>query len=223
MRTVFSNDEVPKLWASQSQYSGGNARRTLWFEGPRIYSYSACIGHLAKDVDDNTIAVLSSCTWSVTTSRHQHRVRMAVHGRPQFIVPSVDHLRHDRNIEYLMSLAHVVAEREASSRHDRTFLHDRLTQGMSSQQRAQAIEDRMCVVRMHVQTARRYALTFGQPLPDFDSVSLMTRINEMFDRFLDPKAARRERAKVCRERAKAKRTERAPTITPIQPPRGWIA
>jgi hypothetical protein len=226
MRTVFSNHEVPKLWASQSQSSARNANKTYWFEGPRIYSYAECIGHLLESVHGERVALITSGTWSVTTSRHEFRSIVAAHSAGvdlRFRVPSIERPNHDLNLKYLMALVHEEADRAASSRDRRSFLRDSLKPDMTPEHRLGALNVRTHMVNHLLKQARLYAIAFGRPTPDFDNVGLVVRINEMFDRFLDPKAARRERAKVYRERAKAKRAQRTPTITPIQPPRGWIA
>lgn len=229
MRTVVSNNEVPKLWASQSQPEAFNQRRSLWFRGRRIYSYAACIGNLAIDKDGETVALISSNNWSVTSTRHVHRAWVAVYGKwPIFRVPSVEwpDREHDRNIDYLMSLAHGAADRAVSSRCDRWFLTERLTPQTTPIDRAEALFKRISFVTAHVTKAREYAAAFGQPLPEYDFEKLTSQVNAMFDRFLDPKAARRERAKASRARAKADRTkaeaERLAREYEAAKTRGWL-
>lgn len=41
MKTVFSNSEVPHVWARQSQEEGKNSNRNIYFTGPKIYSYGS--------------------------------------------------------------------------------------------------------------------------------------------------------------------------------------
>jgi hypothetical protein len=39
MRHVYPNHEMPHLWAHQSQDEARNATRSLYFEGPTIFSF----------------------------------------------------------------------------------------------------------------------------------------------------------------------------------------
>lgn len=65
MKTVFSNAQTIHVWASQTQPTGRNGSRTLWFDGPVLYSYSTPIALIMGDV-----ALVSSVSYSMATSQH---------------------------------------------------------------------------------------------------------------------------------------------------------
>jgi hypothetical protein len=103
-KTVVNNNQVPHLWANQSQPSArGNG--SISFDGPVLYSYAAQIGRLVEAKDGSTVALLVSRTWSVTTSSHQRRARDAVSHLASFTVPNID-----RNTDHIANLLYLVKE-----------------------------------------------------------------------------------------------------------------
>lgn len=73
MKHVFSNDEVPHIWAQQSQSSGRGSN--IFFEGETIYSY----GHhfpIATIKGNDVFFTLRS--YSVTTAKHISRTQSAI-------------------------------------------------------------------------------------------------------------------------------------------------
>lgn len=80
MRRVIDSREVYHLWAHQSQDSA-RGHASISFEGERAYSYSAVIGRiLTSPKTGERVYLLSSRSYSVTTSRHQSMLRSACYG-----------------------------------------------------------------------------------------------------------------------------------------------
>lgn len=81
-RYVYPTDEIPHLWANQTQDSARNPQGNLFFEGDTIYSYGKHFV-IAKLVEwkGERLCLLSEREYSSTTSRHQRQVESAVpHG-----------------------------------------------------------------------------------------------------------------------------------------------
>lgn len=87
-KQVFPSDEIPHLWAHQSQQSARNAGGRIYFEGDTIFSYGShfpMARHVTATGDRTTGAgkgargvLFNSATYSVTTSHHQTMVRRAI-------------------------------------------------------------------------------------------------------------------------------------------------
>lgn len=100
VRFVVNNKQVPHLWAHQSQAQAkGNG--SISFNGKYLYSYSALIGNLVTAPNGETVALLTSRRWSVTTSGHQSAARGAVSHLTSFEVGSlgeygqaIDHVKN---------------------------------------------------------------------------------------------------------------------------------
>jgi hypothetical protein len=79
VKHVFPTNEIPHLWAHQTQSDARNSRNNLFFEGTTIYSYG---GHfpIARIVKrgKKTCVLLTTRTYSVTTSGHVSMVRNAI-------------------------------------------------------------------------------------------------------------------------------------------------
>lgn len=77
MKTVFSNNELPHIWARQSQDNGKNSNNSMFFDGSKIYSYGRhfCIADI---IDSGKTALVTDRTYSNTTARHISAVRYAV-------------------------------------------------------------------------------------------------------------------------------------------------
>lgn len=78
-KTVFSNDELPHIWAHQSQDSGRTPNRNLYFQGDTIYSYGSHFP-IARHVTHKgrRFVFFTTRDYSVTTSGHKYRVRGAI-------------------------------------------------------------------------------------------------------------------------------------------------
>lgn len=73
---VFKTDEIPHLWAHQTQEDGRNYGN-LSFRGLNLYSYSTRIAFL---IPEKKIAVISRRTYSSTTNGHIRAARRALGG-----------------------------------------------------------------------------------------------------------------------------------------------
>lgn len=76
MRTVFTNDELPHLWAHARQSSGRNSGDTFYFSGDTIYSYGQHFP-IARRLRHDLFA-LTTGSYSMTTTRHRSRVADAI-------------------------------------------------------------------------------------------------------------------------------------------------
>ena len=95
MKKVFTNSMVAHVWAQQSQEEGRNSSKSIFFEGPTIYSYGKhfFIGHFAKP----NIVLFNFQTYSITTSQHQSEISRALPSNVKiFCVPTIDN--HEENI-----------------------------------------------------------------------------------------------------------------------------
>jgi len=106
MKTVFSNAELAHVWAHQGQEYGRNARESLHFSGPELFSYRTLIGML-----HGGRAYLTDTTYSITTTSHMGDSRQAVSHMPQVYVPDLHNLLRDpekwarENCDYALDLA----------------------------------------------------------------------------------------------------------------------
>jgi hypothetical protein len=73
MKTVFSSDEIPHLWANQRAESG-RSPGNVSFSGRVLFSYGTWIGEILQ----NGVFLLNSRSFSVTTSKQQSRARQAI-------------------------------------------------------------------------------------------------------------------------------------------------
>jgi hypothetical protein len=99
MRTVFNNDELSHVWASQTQSTGRSSTGNFYFEGVTIFSYGRHFP-IAKFVTGNKgeKAVLVNINdYGPTTSNHKSLVRKAIPGNiQQFKV----YLSADRDLSF---------------------------------------------------------------------------------------------------------------------------
>lgn len=72
MKTVFTNHELPHIWAKQSQPEGRS--NSMKFIGPNYYSYQTIIGQFLPTGQ----VVLATNHYSLTTTKHQSALRAAV-------------------------------------------------------------------------------------------------------------------------------------------------
>lgn len=84
MRTTFTNSECCHVWTQKTQEHGRG--HSIFFEGDTIYSY----GHhfpMARHADE--IVLITTRSYSVSTSKHQSYVLQACHHIPHFYVYDV--------------------------------------------------------------------------------------------------------------------------------------
>ena len=87
MKTVFNTSMVAHIWAQQSQDSGRNSGKTVFFEGKTIYSYGYHFP-MASFVKPGLV-LFNSRSYSVTTGAHQSEtLRSLPNGIKSFHVPN---------------------------------------------------------------------------------------------------------------------------------------
>ncbi len=81
---VFDTGEIPHLWAHKVQENARNPQGNLYFDGDTIFSYGSHFP-IARHVVDNPtkknpkpVILLTTRSWSVTTSGHISAVRSAI-------------------------------------------------------------------------------------------------------------------------------------------------
>ena len=85
-RTVVNTSEVTHLWAHQSQAVARNSGHSVFFEGSTIYSFGSHFP-MARHVDGAVL--ITTRSYSVTTSKHQGYVRQACSHLTRFYVDNV--------------------------------------------------------------------------------------------------------------------------------------
>lgn len=113
-KTVFPGDQAIHVWAHQLQPCGRNAKATVWFEGPSLYSYSTEIARFTTDRNGVAVVLISSQTYSVTTSGQQSAARHAVRHLEAIHVEHVDDL--PRSVRALEQDARDKLEEAANTR-----------------------------------------------------------------------------------------------------------
>lgn len=88
MRKVVTNNELPHLWAHQSQDGARNSNGSFYFVGPWIFSWGRHFP-IAVRVAEDTV-VMTEETVSNSTSRHQSLVREACRHLSVIKVPRLD-------------------------------------------------------------------------------------------------------------------------------------
>jgi hypothetical protein len=89
---VFDTGQIPHLWVHRTQGEARNRQGNLYFTGDTIYSYGShfpIARHVTNDAGDRAV-LLTTATYSVTTSSHCFAVRSAIpSGIQVFHVPNV--------------------------------------------------------------------------------------------------------------------------------------
>jgi hypothetical protein len=183
-RTVVNNAQVPHLWANQSQeHARGNG--SISFTGKVLYSYAEPIGALITAPNGETVALLISRTWSVTTSSHQSAARDAVSHLCSFTVPDIhgryayaNGIDHAGNLEYLVKQYNDEVKRLFAKRNaPESWMFSHLA-GLQA-------------------SATRYAATFNLPEVNLDFTGDTDKINEFHN---TPDKQAKRAAKAERER-----------------------
>ncbi len=113
MRTKLAyqqSEETAHLWANGCTDPIYSRCLRTSARGGNYYSYRTTI---AKWVDG--VAVVSTETYSSTTTKHQREVRSALHGRDYIKVPNVNYST-DENIEELKKQAQFLANKQKRAR-----------------------------------------------------------------------------------------------------------
>ena len=94
---VFDTGEIPHLWAHRTQEEARNRQGNLYFTSDTIYSYGShfpVARHVVNDAGERAV-LLTTATYSVTTSSHCSAVRSAIpSGIRVFHVPNVCYGRY---------------------------------------------------------------------------------------------------------------------------------
>ncbi len=98
-KCVFDTGEIPHLWAHRTQEEARNRQGNLYFTGDTIYSYGShfpIARHVASEAGERSV-LLTTATYSVTTSSHCSAVRSAIpSGIRVFRVPNICRGRYSR-------------------------------------------------------------------------------------------------------------------------------
>ena len=91
-KTVYPVDMVAHLWAHKRQDSARNPGRNFYFSGDTIYSYGSHfpIAHHVENKRGESAVLLTTRSYSVTTSGHTWTVQRACEHLTVFHVPDVD-------------------------------------------------------------------------------------------------------------------------------------
>lgn len=126
MRHVFTNAEIPHLWAHQAQAEARNSNGTLYFDGPTIYSYGShfpIASHVSNERGERAV-LFTIARYSVTTSAHCSAVASAIPANvPVFHVPHVrgtwsEAPSHSDNTEsYLSRISELLAKASRARTH----------------------------------------------------------------------------------------------------------
>ncbi len=98
MKTVFNTQQTIHVWASQKQESGKNSNRSVFFQGPSIFSYGSHF-EMARHIK-NDVVFITNRKYSVTTAKHLSWVQSAVRHKTVFMVPSFTD--HAENVRFLV-------------------------------------------------------------------------------------------------------------------------
>ncbi len=103
-KQVFSNSQLCHVWANQVQETGRNAKNSLYFSGPKIYSYgSHFLAAKFFNVKGQKIVLINSHNYSSSTAGHLSDIRSSLRGHEDiltFSVPQVNELNSQENVDY---------------------------------------------------------------------------------------------------------------------------
>jgi hypothetical protein len=162
-RHVFSNSEIPHLWAHQTQDEARNGTGSFYFRGATIHSYGShfpIATHMTNAQGQRAILFMSGKS-SVTTSQHMSAVRHSIPSDvPVFTVPcqhfgfsqGEDKYQHEKNIKHYTTevTENVSVCARARSSYNKEYRHESAVALRSE--------------------AFAYASFFGLPEPAIDSV-----------------------------------------------------
>jgi hypothetical protein len=174
-KTVFSNAQLRHVYAAQTQDFGRNSKDSARFRGPVLYSYATPVALILADMTGESVALVSSVTYSNTTAKHIPSARDLA-PRPVFRVPYLPgqsggryappHLEgyadnaaacHAGNLAHLVEQAreYIAKQAKAARRHGATW------EDINTEWRDSYCEELKA-------TARDYARRFGLAVPGAD-------------------------------------------------------
>lgn len=123
MRTVVSSQEVPHLWANQTQDMARNTQGNCSFASKFLFSYAAMIAAIVEH-KGKTCVLYANHSWSNTTARHQSRALQACRHMTVFKVlhmpdrysNKIDHKGNLKDYEARILTAGFAAARARSSK-----------------------------------------------------------------------------------------------------------
>lgn len=131
-RKVFNNNEIPHLWAHQTQDEARNSQGSLYFRGDTIYSYrdSYPIGRLVKNDRGEEAVLIQRDNYSQTTATHISGVRQATSHMRQFEVTNLrtwqNGIDHEKNLEDFSARYKDALSKVVRARTHRDWALDRL-------------------------------------------------------------------------------------------------
>ncbi|RLA69851.1 MAG: hypothetical protein DRG09_04785 [Epsilonproteobacteria bacterium] len=125
MQIITDNSSVFHFWANQTQDHASNQKRSVSFEGTKLYSYSLLIANI---VNPETVLIHISDN-SVTTNRHINQACYSVNHKTIIICPTIDPLyksEHKENLEYFKTeiKGHLLKSERARSGHSKQWNFD---------------------------------------------------------------------------------------------------
>lgn len=125
MRTVFTNDELPHLWAHARQNTGRNSGGSFFFDGDVIYSYGSHFP-IARRINAELFAFTTE-SYSMTTAQHISRVRRAIpHEAKVLHVYKPDAASRDIIKRTEDKIAALLAKASTARKHRDSYLGDAL-------------------------------------------------------------------------------------------------
>jgi hypothetical protein len=195
---VFDTGQIPHLWAHRTQEEARNRQGNLYFTGDTIYSYGShfpIARHVTNDAGERAV-LLTTATYSVTTSSHCSAVRSAIpSGMQVFHVPTVcqgrysgSELTADDHAGNLADYAeriekHIVTSARARSSYAKEWNHEH----------AACLRDE----------AFAYSAFFGLPVPSIPEVPELDSDALIGIRKREAKRAAEKAEQTKRERAEA--------------------
>lgn len=88
MRTVFTNDETAHVWSTGTQEEGRSHSRSIFFDGPVIYSYGKHFP-MARLIPGTDIVLFTTESYSATTAQHKCLIGRAISHKTVINVPNV--------------------------------------------------------------------------------------------------------------------------------------
>jgi hypothetical protein len=117
MKKVFTNRELPHIWANQLQNEGRGSN--MFFEGPIIYSYGKHFP-IAEILEKEKVILVNSSNYSITTSKHKGYVWRAINREKykSFSVPGCSN-NHSKNISIWMDTFNNYVESASTARNNK--------------------------------------------------------------------------------------------------------
>jgi hypothetical protein len=223
-RRVFSNAMVAHVWAQQEQDSGRSGNGNFHFNGRTLWSYREPIARFTQSVDGGPVVLITSDSFSVTTSRHVSYAQSAIRGQTVFHVPDTGY--DSREPDHAYNLRHLVKHaREPLGKVARVpfdswqarpvVLADNWADWTCSSDAAPDAAETVPLFLAYAaagfRIAAEYAATFDLPA-DLDGpaelAAAVAAWRARWAKFNTPEAARkRERAAAYRQRAKERKEE----------------